>query len=211
MTGRPARRVALTSHLKGSDAMLTPEHVTACLITRGDVDLAPILETLPYPNVIIWGPDDPELHVYGRYAAMSRARTPVVYTQDDDCLFTQHEALLAAYEPGTIVAVNGHGDDPGGYEDVALVHGGALMDRHLPNRAFAEYLIRYPYDEGLLREADMINGTINPSRQLDLPYEIRMEIATRPNRMCNQPWQRDLKRKITDQARTVRDELEAAA
>jgi hypothetical protein len=184
---------------------LKPEHVVACLITRGDVDLGPILETLPYPNVIIWGPDNPALPVLGRYAAMRQARTRVVYTQDDDCLFTQHDELLAAYEPGMIVAVNGHGDDPGGYEDVALVHGGAIMDRLLPWAAFAEYLLHYPYDEGLLREADMISGTITPSRQLDLPYEIRMEIATRPNRMSNQPWQRDLKKKITDQARIVRD------
>jgi hypothetical protein len=184
---------------------LSPDDVTACLITRGDVDLDPILETLPYKHVRIWGPDQPEMHVFGRYVAMFEAKTPVVYTQDDDCIFRDHEELLARYEPGRIVANYGHGDNPDGYDDMALVHGGALMDADLPARAFSRYLQRYPLDEGFLREADMINGTISPHTHTDLEFEIRMEIATRPNRMCNQPWQRDLKRKITDQARKVRD------
>jgi hypothetical protein len=51
----------------------------------------------------------------------------------------------------------------------------------------------------------MISGTLTPSQQLPIPYEIRMSIAQHPSRMCNQPWQRDLKHKITRQARTVRD------
>ena len=35
--------------------MLDPAEVTACLVTRGDVDMQPILETLlPYNEVIVW-------------------------------------------------------------------------------------------------------------------------------------------------------------
>ncbi len=190
--------------------MIRAEDVTACLITRGDVDLKPILRTLPYPNVIVWGPDREELHVYGRYAAIAEAPTNIVYTQDDDCIFTLHDDLLARYEPGRIVANYGHGENPDGYDDMALVHGGAIMDRHLPTIAFAAYLDRWPRDEGFLREADMVNGTITPHRHTDLPFAIRMEIATRPNRMSHQPWQRDLKLKVTNQARQVRDERAAA-
>lgn len=184
---------------------MTAADVTACLVTRGDVDLTPILDTLPYEHVIVWGPDRPELHVYGRYAAIQEARTPVVYTQDDDCIFRHHDQLLALYEPGRIVSTYGHGDTPDGYQDMCLVHGGAIMDQHLPARAFTRYLVRWPYDEGFLREADMINGTLTPHTHTDLPYEIRMEIATRPNRMANQPWQKALKLKVTNQARQVRD------
>ena len=51
----------------------------------------------------------------------------------------------------------------------------------------------------------MISGTITPSRQIQFPYTIRMAIASRPNRMAHQPWQRDLKHKITNRARHVRD------
>ena len=86
-----------------------------------------------------------------------------------------------------------------------------MMDAHLPYRAFSEYLAYWPRDEGFLREADMINGTITPHEHVDLPFEIRMDIATRPNRMCNQPWQKDLKLEVTNRARQVRDRLWAVA
>jgi len=191
--------------------MIDVADVTACLVTRGDVDLTPILDTLPYEHVIVWGPDREELHVYGRYAAMLEAPTRFVYTQDDDCVFHHHAELLAAADPGRITAVYGHGDNPDGYQDMALVHGGAIMDRDLPAAAFARYLERWPRDEGFLREADMINGTISPHAHVDLDYEIRMGIAQAPNRMCNQPWQRGLKLQITNRARQVRDRVEVAA
>ncbi len=185
---------------------LTPGDVTACLVTRGDVDLDPILNTLPYDDVIVWGPDRPELHVWGRYAAMMEAGTEVVYTQDDDCLFRHHTQLLDEYEPGKIISTYGHGDNPDGYEDMCLVHGGAIMDAVSALKAFILYLEHWPLDEGFYREADMISGVLTPHRHVSLPYEIRMEIATRPNRMCNQPWQHDLKKTITDRARQVRDD-----
>ena len=71
--------------------------------------------------------------------------------------------------------------------------------------SFDRYLEHWPKDEGFYREADMIRGTITPSQQPRIPYTIRMEIAQHPSRMCNQPWQRALKHKITRQARAVRD------
>ncbi len=184
---------------------ITADQVTACLVTRGDVDLEPILDTLPYPNVIVWGADREELHVYGRYAAMREAATRVVYTQDDDCLFRDHHALLDAYQPGVLAAVYGHGPTPCGFGDIALVHGGALMDTGLAEAAFTRYLDRFPYDEEFEREADMISGCLAPHIQVTLPYEIRMDVATRPNRMCNQPWQREMKLRVTNRARWVRD------
>jgi hypothetical protein len=185
---------------------LSPADVTACLVTRGDVALEPILNTFPdYADVIVWGPDRHEYGVFGRYVAMLEASTDVVYTQDDDCVFRHHTQLLEEYEPGKIVSTYGHGDNPDGYDDMCLVHGGAVMDRSLPPAAFIRYLLRWPSDEGFYREADMINGTITPHKHVNLPFEIRMDIATRPNRMCNQPWQKDLKLEITNRARKVRD------
>ncbi len=192
--------------------MLEPWEVTACIVTRGDVDLQPILDTFPnYADVIIWGPERKELHVYGRYAAIAEASTPVVFTQDDDCIFRHHLDLLALYQPGKIVSTYGHGDTPDGYDDMCLVHGGAIMDQHLPDLAFNQYLKTFWVDEGFLREADMINGTLTPHVHIDLPFEIRMEIATRENRMANQPWQHDLKYQITERARFVRDRMWAVA
>lgn len=180
--------------------------VSACLITRGDVDLEPILATLPYHEVLIWGPErDEQPGTYGRYQLMREAAHDVIYTQDDDCIFQYHHTLVGRWQPGEIAAVYGHGPNPDGLADVALVHGGALIDRDACLASFDRYLEHWPQDEGFYREADMISGTITPSVQLDLPYTIRMEIAQHPSRMCNQPWQRDLKHKITAQARQVRD------
>jgi hypothetical protein len=92
--------------------------VSACLITRGDVDLEPILATLPYDEVLIWGPDrDEHPGTYGRYQLMREATFDLVYTQDDDCLFREHDRLMRHYEPGGITAVYGHGDTPDGLEE----------------------------------------------------------------------------------------------
>ena len=107
-------------------------NVSACLITRGDVDMAPILETLPYDEVLIWdGTVERDEHpgTYGRYELMREAKHDVIYTQDDDCIFQWHHDQLLAYWTGGITAVYGHGDNPDGLEDVALVHGGAMIDR----------------------------------------------------------------------------------
>ena len=182
--------------------------VSACLITRGDVDMEPILATLPYDEVLIWdGTVERDEHpgTFGRYELMREAKHDVIYTQDDDCLFRHHDQLQQEWHAGEITAVYGHGDNPDGLEDVALVHGGALIDRDACLLSFVEYLEHWPRDEGFYREADMISGTLTPSRQLAIPYQIRMEIASRPNRMAHQPWQRDLKHKITNRARKVRD------
>lgn len=180
--------------------------VTACLITRGDVDMEPILDTLPYDEVLIWNGQerDEQPGTFGRYELMREATHDVIYTQDDDCIFREHDTLRRLWSEG-IVAVYGHGENPDGLEDVALVHGGALIDRDACLRSFDRYLEHWPKDDGFYREADMISGTITPSRQYHLGYTIRMKIAQHPSRMCNQPWQRDLKHKITNQARMVRD------
>lgn len=186
--------------------------VSACLITRGDVDLEPILETLPYDEVLVWDGRERDEHpgTFGRYELMREATWDAIYTQDDDCIFREHDKLADRWKhKWGITAVYGHGRNPDGLADVALVHGGALIDRDACLASFDLYLDRWPMDEGFYREADMISGTITPSQQWRLPYEIRMEIAQHPSRMCNQPWQRDLKHRITNQARAVRDMVPA--
>jgi len=186
---------------------ITPDKVTACLLTRGDVDLEPIISTLPYDEVIVWNARERQENpgTFGRYELMREAKHDVVYIQDDDCVFRHHDRLMGAYNPGTITAVYGHGETPDGYDDMALIHGGALVDRDASLAAFDRYRERWPMDEGFYREADMIHGTLVPFRHVHLPYEIRMEVAQRPSRMCNQPWQRDMKLEITNRARQVRD------
>lgn len=183
---------------------LTADAVTAVLITRGDTDLTPILDTLPYGEIVVWDDKRPDLKVYGRYKAVLEATNRVVYLQDDDCVFRHHDELLAAYEPGVLVANYGHGDDPCGYEDCALVHGGAIVDADLPARVFARYFEHFPPDDDFLYEADMVFTCLAPHKYVRLPYEI-LPLASDPSRMCNQPWQREKKMRITNRARWVRD------
>jgi hypothetical protein len=203
--GRDRRDRPLPRHSEAP--LITPDQVTAVIPTRGDVDLIPILATLPYRNVIVWDQslDTPDCYgLYTRYAAIAGAPTRIVYTQDDDCIFEHHDVLMELYEPWRLTCVYGHGDNPDGLEDIALLHGGAIMDRALPIFALARYLERWPRDEAFMREADIIVGGLSPSTQLDLPYEIRYEIAARPNRMAHQPWQRDLKHKVAARTREIR-------
>jgi len=186
--------------------VIDASQVTACLVTRGDVDMQPILDTLPYGEVIVWDNSQREfdLKVYGRYMAMSEASNPVVYFQDDDCIVRHHDELLAAYRPGVLVATWGHGDTPAGYEDCAIFPGGALVDRDLPGHAFARYLSYWPNDEGFLYDCDFVFGCLTPHEQVRWPFEIR-DIAYNGKRLADEPWQAATKLRVANQARWVRD------
>jgi hypothetical protein len=186
--------------------VIDPLNVTACLITRGDTDLAPIIDTLPYGEILIWDNERPDLKVYGRYELILEASNDIVYLQDDDCIFRHHDELLDAYKPGVLVANWGHGEHPCGYEDVALVHGGSLVDRSLPTLAFDRYLALFDRDDDFLREADMISGCLTPHEHVHLPYEI-LPLASDPSRMCNQKWQREKKLRVTNRCRWIRDHV----
>lgn len=114
--------------------MLKPGDVTACLVTRGDQPdmLERILDSLIFDKVIIWDNSRrDDMKTAGRYHATLEADTPVVFYQDDDVVVPRNtqRALLRAYEPGVPTCVYGHGEATGGYHDLPLVCGGALIDR----------------------------------------------------------------------------------
>jgi len=195
---------------------LTPGDVTACLVTRGDVDLQPILDSLIFDDVIVWDNAEEafDAKCAGRYYAAQEASRPAVYLQDDDVLVPREtqEALLAAYEPGIPAAVYAHGDNPDGYDDLPLVGAGAIMDRDMPWRALERYLEHHELDDGFLYEADFVAGALYPMfKHLHLPFVIDYEVAQHPSRLCNQPFQADLKREMTERARAIRDGMAVAA
>jgi hypothetical protein len=190
---------------------VTSADVTACLVTRGDQPEAieRIRESLIFDNVIVWDNSVTfDAKCAGRYFAALQATTDIVMFQDDDVIVPPgtQQALLDAYEPGVMVANWGHGDTPDGYDDLPLVCGGAICDRFLPWRAMAPYLNVWPFDYAFMYEADFVAGVLYPSfRHLHLPFEIDLAIAQHPSRLCNQPWQRDLKYQVTERARQIRD------
>lgn len=198
--------------------MIDQSQVTACLVTRGDQPdaMKRILDSLIFENVEVWDNSQAaiDLKTAGRYMAANNADTEIVYFQDDDVTVppATQQALLDGYEPGVVVANWGHGDNPDGYDDLPLVGGGAILDRQLFRDAILRYAEHQPLDDWFLYDADFAIGVLYPSfRHLHLPFEIDLAIAQHPSRLCNQPWQREAKRTITERARAIRDGVRAAA
>lgn len=201
---------------------VSPEMVTACLVTRGDQPtmLERIRASLIFDRVIVWDNSrHPDWKCAGRYMAAALAPTELVYFQDDDVIVpapTQADLLRAsdAVADGRvdIVANWGHGENPDGYDDLPLVCGGAICDRASAWRAIARWADHHPIDDGFLYEADFVVGVLYRSfEHVRLPFEIDYAVAQHPSRLCNQPWQRDLKLEVTNRARAIRDGVAVAA
>jgi hypothetical protein len=63
-----------------------PKDVSAIIVTRGDVDLTPIINTLPYQDVIVY--DNCKRHdfgIFGRYFAIREARNPSSTSKTTTC------------------------------------------------------------------------------------------------------------------------------
>jgi len=220
--------------------------VTAVLVTRGDVDLAAILEPLgdldrvvydngagtvtvlppgylPEPTERIW--HQPDLSVYGRYAALVYVKTRLVLVQDDDCVLPPESiaALLDAWQPGHVVC-NMPERFRAHYSDSALVGFGAVFERDLPAKAFDRFR-SFPFpatvngrdvgttyltipDSGqagfACREADTIFTTLTPRILVDVP-KTDLPHATAPDRLYRQPEHHGARKRMLDLARQVRD------
>ena len=137
-------------------------NVTAIIVTRGDVDLLPILASLPptwerivwdngppttyvYEDANDWRPDGVpgdvrDCAVYGRYSATKYAKNEVIYVQDDDVIVSDPRVIYEAWRYRFLQG----GDDNfvvcnmppefrhDFYVDHALVGFGAVFHRSLP-------------------------------------------------------------------------------
>lgn len=220
--------------------------VSAIIVTRGDVDLAPILDSFPtewerivwdnghygWPHVNIykdgndWRPNGhshgeiTDLAVYGRYAAIEHTEAELIYVQDDDCVVSDPQALVNAWE---VYAMDGwRGYDfvvcnmPANfrhsfYQEHSLVGFGACFHRDAPFRAFALWDQLPIGRDGLgpemdffRRTCDIVFTTLTPRVLVDVPYE-DLPWATADNRMWKQPTHRDERQKMLDLCLKVRD------
>lgn len=189
--------------------MISAADVSAVIVTKGDVDLAPILETLPYPETIVW--DNSQLpwdmKTLGRHLAESKCSNDVIYHQDDDLVFRNHDQLLAAYEPGRITAnMPSPWYEKVGYPEKrqVMLGAGSLIDKGLAWAALGRYLAVHPFDDDLLVYCDCVIGALVPSFRVDFGYEPLPQCEW-PNRISTQPgcWER--KDKIDDRAFRIRD------
>lgn len=145
--------------------------ISAVLVTRGDVDLSPVLATLTHFDEVIVhdNSEDQDFKVYGRYRAAKQARNSTVYTQDDDAT-TSPELVAHEYRPGHITA-NMPPDRRDFYGDgIALIGWGSVFDKDLTS-CFTKYFKRWPMDDLFLREADRVFTGLNRLKLIDVPFQ----------------------------------------
>ena len=144
-------------------------NVSAIIVTRGDVNLGDVVESLPQEwEVLVWNNGlkaldrfEPverarrwrgvvgDLAVYGRYAAIEHASNDLIYVQDDDCV-TDPAAIVDAWHANRgyegarafvdhVVCNMPQEFRHDFYRDHALVGFGAAFHRDAPGRAFERF------------------------------------------------------------------------
>jgi hypothetical protein len=140
--------------------------ISAVVVTRGDVDLEQIVESIPCGwEIVVWNNglgacdvhghgatgrtseryNGSDLSVYGRYEAIKHATGEVIFVQDDDCVVSDPEALLDAWLPATwnrsdhAVCNMPQEFRHDGYTEHSLVGFGAVFHRDAPKRAFTMF------------------------------------------------------------------------
>lgn len=187
--------------------MLKPRDVSACLVTRGNVNLEPIVATIRQAgirDVQVWDNSaGDDLGVYGRYAAMEGCEHDVVYVQDDDCVLpaASIRGLIKAYQPG-VIAANMPQHFRNVYTDSCLIGFGAVFDRDLPPAAFKAF-------GGASRRPDVVFTALTPREMLDVPVTI-LPYAYGADRAYRQPGHSEERRRVLEQARLVRGRAVAA-
>ena len=178
--------------------MLSPSDVTAVIVTRGDVDIQPVLDSLIFDNVEVWDNSSvkQDQMTYGRVLAAMRAPTEVIYSQDDD-LIHSHEnqrRILEAYDEERMTGCMWPEWSAGayeqgienGYDDLVFPGSGSISHRDTWLDAIDLYLDSYPRDDFFRLWSDTLIGVIAPTTQLDLRFEI-LPVAANGERMANLP------------------------
>jgi hypothetical protein len=207
-------------------------NVSAIIVTRGNVDLKPILRALPRGwEVLVWnngetgepglyrrvadsllarrilGAPIPDLSVYGRYAAIEHAEHRVIYVQDDDAITPALE-IASHYEPGRLVA-NMPRSRWEGYPDSSLLGWGAIFDRNLPGLAFERKPIFDVWDldpAWFHLTCDVVFSSLTPRTVVDYPFE-HLPWAEGPDRMfTSRPTHSDERERMLELCRSIRGE-----
>lgn len=163
--------------------------VTAVIVTRGDQDLAPVLESLDPvfgDRVVVWNNRlrDNDFKVYGYFSALAEVDTPYVMTQADDAIIPAQE-LLDAWTPDDadrILLNVADGDTP-------WISFGGLFRTDLPWPAISRYLDRYhdgQLNDEVLLWCEVVFCELTAWRNVDLGKR-DLPWCSAPNRMWMQP------------------------
>lgn len=148
--------------------MIDPQQVTAVIVTRGNEDLAPVLDSLQdFRGPLVWDNSErgQDLKVFGRYMLAAQALTEYVYVQDDDCI-VDTARLCADYRPGELlcnVKPDHHQAYRTHYPGITLVGWGAIFPKSMVD--FSAYLAEFPDDDELFfRECDRVFTWLNRAK-----------------------------------------------
>lgn len=176
--------------------MIAPANVSAVIVTRGDVDLTTILNSLPFDDVVVWDNSvEEDVQCYGRFAGVARCKNEIVYVQDDDVL-VPIAALLREYQPVDVIVANRKPDEEYRFLGVGALFPAAAVD------VFDRYRAVYPDDRDFGRTADVIFAELNPYRSVWLGY-LDFPWQTADNRMYKQPGHYESRNRAIDRARAL--------
>lgn len=174
-------------------------NVSAVIVTRGDVDISPILGSLPFDDIVVWDNSQREdLGLYGRYAGIAECEHDVIYVQDDDLICLRPAELLEHYEPGSVIC-----NWQGAY-DIPFPGRGAMFDRDLPAQVFDRYFEQFEMDHWFTHfGCDGVFALLADVRVGDFGME-HLPHAFNPGRISASPgWYDDKRLLIKERVLTV--------
>ena len=200
--------------------MPTPAEVSCVIVTRGDVDLRPVLDSLIFEDVVVWDNSarEEDYMTYGRVIGARSAKHKLIYSQDDDIIHTpeDQQRIIDAYDEGFLVgcmwdewsAGAYRQGIPNGYSDLVFPGSGSVSHLELWEESVDEYLSEWPYDDFFKLWCDAIIGVIAPTRQLDIRFG-EMPWAGVGDRMAYLPNAVEQKSEAIRRARQIRDGVPA--
>lgn len=173
--------------------MVSPAEVSAVLVTRGDVDMGPVIASLPFDDVVVWDnsqrPED--FQCYGRFTGVTEARHDIIYVQDDDVIVPAW-ALLDLYDPSKQAILANKKPD----EEWRFLGVGALFPRALAD-CFQGYAALYGLDRDFYRAADVVFAYQHGYESVWVGYE-ELPWSRAPNRMYLQPGHYEVRERLRE-------------
>lgn len=196
-------------------------NVSAIIVTRGDVDLSEIIDSLwdVADEILVWDNGarqrfywwpkntgaayDPvylagDLAVYGRYAAIEYASGDLIYVADDDCVIENAQQIIDEWlrrsqtGPYYGIVANMPVARWPEFPDWCLVGWGAAFHRDLPRQAFQRFLFHgLDQDPAYLRDP-FFNRECDTVFTTLTPH-IKIDVG-----FCHLPWAEGPGRMFTD-------------
>ena len=189
--------------------------ITACIVTRGNVDLAPIIDSLIFERVIVWDNSTRPFDVktYGRSLAADEADTDLVYFQDDDVIVPAQaqEQLVERHQNGVLISNMEDTRNRREFPELTWVGWGAITDRDLYRQAFRRWQQsggQTTTSDFRLVGCDIVFSILNPdSRRVDLGFS-HLDYALDEDRAYRTPGFQQIKHRFYEAALTLANELE---